>query len=115
MAELLKRFGTLVSARRRRLTLAALARLADLSPDMIGKIGKGRSGARFGVIERLARALEVEAAELFTADLPKGALRRGVYGEVACRLAGLSDPELHRILHVLDACMGRGAREEARQ
>lgn len=108
MNDLRKRFGQLVAAHRRRrgLTQEALAKAAKLSTDMVGKIEKGASGARFPVIERLAEALDVDPAELFTTELPAGAIRRGVYGEVSMRLAALSDAELHKVLRVLDAVTG---------
>lgn len=109
MADLRKRFGTLVAAHRRRrgLTQEAVAKAANLSPDMVGKIEKGASGARFPVIERLAAALDVDPAELFTAELPGGALRRGAYSDVSLHLARLSEAELRRALRVLEAVTER--------
>jgi transcriptional regulator with XRE-family HTH domain len=108
MVDLRKRFGTLVAAHRRRrgLTQEALAKAASLSPDMVGKIEKGVSGARFPVIERLAEALNIDPAELFTTELPAGTIRRGVYGDVSLHLAGLSESELKRVLRVLEAITG---------
>lgn len=105
MTDLRKRFGQLVAAHRRRrgMTQEALAKAARLSPDMIGKIETGANGARFPAIERIAAALEVDPAELFTTELRDGALRRGIYGDVSIHLAGLSDAELKKILRVLEA------------
>jgi transcriptional regulator with XRE-family HTH domain len=105
MADLRKRFGRLVAAhrRRRRMTQAALAEAANLSPDMVVKIENGASGARFPVTERIAKALEIDPAELFTTEIPDGAIRRGTFGEVSVRLAGLSELELKMALRVLDA------------
>lgn len=105
MADLRKKFGQLVAAHRRRrgITQEALAKAARLSSDMIGKIETGATGARFPAIERIAAALEVDPAELFTTELPDGAIRRGVYGDISIHLAGLSDAELKKILRVLEA------------
>ncbi len=103
--DLRKRFGRLVGAhrRRRKLTQAALAAAADVSPDMIAKIESGASGARFPVIERLAKALEVDPAELFTTQLAEGAIHGGTYGRLVHRLAGFSEAELQMALRLLDA------------
>jgi transcriptional regulator with XRE-family HTH domain len=78
MTDLRKRFGQLVAAHRRRqgLTQEGLAEAADLSPEMVAKIETGKSGARFPVIERIADALDVDPAELFTTQLPPGLFRK---------------------------------------
>lgn len=105
MADLRKKFGHLVAAHRRRrgMTQEDLAKAAGLSPDMIGKIETGLSGARFPAIERIAAALDVDPAELFTTELPNGAIRRGVYNDISIHLAGLSDADLKKVLRVLEA------------
>lgn len=96
MAGLRERFGLLVAAHRRRrgMTQEALAEAADLSVDMISKIESGASGARFPVIERLGKALQVDPAELFTTEIPSGAIKRKALNDLAARLAGLSDQDL---------------------
>jgi transcriptional regulator with XRE-family HTH domain len=68
MADLRKRFGELLAAHRRRrgMTQEDLAEAAGLSVDMISKIEVGATGARFPSIERLAKAGQVDPAELFT-------------------------------------------------
>lgn len=89
------------------MTQEALAKAAKLSSDMIGKIETGTSGARFPAIERIAAALELDPAELFTTDLPNGAMRRGVYADISIHLAGLSDAELKKVFRVLEAIKSR--------
>ena len=68
MNDLRRRFGRLLAAHRRRrgFTQEALAEAAEVSTDTISKIEIGATGARFPVIERLANALEIDPAELFT-------------------------------------------------
>lgn len=85
------------------MTQAELATLADISVDMVGKIEKGHSGARFPVIERLAEALAVDPAELFSIHLFDGAIRRGALHEISTHLASLSEDELKRALRLLVA------------
>ena len=105
MSDLRKRFGGLVAAHRRRckLTQGELATLADISIDMVGKIEKGLSGARFPVIERLAGALAVDPAEFFTIEAFGGTIRRGALHEISVHLARFSENDLKRALRVLVA------------
>ena len=72
---------------------------------MISKIEGGSSGARFGVIAKLAEALGVDPAELFTPDLPSGHLQRQALTEITSRLASLSDGDLHWLRGVLEAAL----------
>lgn len=78
MADLRKRFGALLAARRRRAGLMQeeLAEAANISVDMISKLESGTSGARFRVIESLASALKIDPAELFTTQLEAELLNR---------------------------------------
>ncbi|HEV2602609.1 MAG TPA: helix-turn-helix transcriptional regulator [Microvirga sp.] len=89
MTDLRTRFGQLVAAHRRRagLTQEALAEAAGLSVDMVSKIETGATGARFPVIERLAAALHVDPAELFTTEIPSGAVHRRAFSALSSRLA----------------------------
>ncbi|WP_206605865.1 helix-turn-helix domain-containing protein [Rhodoblastus sphagnicola] len=105
MRDLRKRFGGMVAMHRRRcgMTQSCLAGLADISVDMVGKIESGSSGARFPVIERLAEALAIDPAELFTVCLVEGAIRRGALHEISAHLAELSEEDLKRALRVLVA------------
>jgi transcriptional regulator with XRE-family HTH domain len=104
MADLRKRFGALLGTHRRRrgLTREGLAEAAGLSLEMISKIEVGDTGARFPSIERLAQALDVDPAELFTSDLPSGSMRRGAYGEIAAKLSSLPESDLVWISDLLD-------------
>ena len=54
---------------------------------MVSKIETGARGARFPVIERLAVALNVDAAEFFTTELPKAALQREPMKRITVRPA----------------------------
>jgi transcriptional regulator with XRE-family HTH domain len=110
MADLRKRFGELLAANRRRrgMTQEDLAEAAGLSVDMISKIEVGATGARFPSIERLAQAVQVDPAELFTSDLPKGSMNRGAFGEISSKLSSLPESDLVWISALLDVALRRG-------
>lgn len=107
MGDLRRRFGRLLAAHRkqRRMTQEALATAADLSVDMISRIEGGLTGVRFTTIERLADALQIDVAELFTTELPTGTPRSDAMIELTARLASLSDRELVWVDQLLDAAM----------
>lgn len=107
MVELRRRFGGLVAAHRRRLGLTqeALADRAGISVDMVSKIEGGSTGARFPVIEQLADALKVDPAELFSPEIPAGALDRGQLADLTVKLAQLQPSELNWISGVIDAAL----------
>ncbi|BCM16745.1 helix-turn-helix domain-containing protein [Mesorhizobium sp. J8] len=107
MEDLRKRFGRLVMTHRKRAgyTQEQLAERAGVSIDTVSKIEIGATGARFPMIEKIAAALEVDPAELFSPEIPSGALRRGPLLEVTTRLAGLSEDELRWISGVLEAAL----------
>lgn len=109
MSNLRQRFGRLVAAhrRRRRLTQEALAEATELSVDMISKIETGATGARFPVIERLAGVLGVDPAELFTTEIPTGAIARGAFSAVSMKLAELPEAELSWISDLIDVALKR--------
>jgi transcriptional regulator with XRE-family HTH domain len=109
MSDLRTRFGTLVAAHRKRhgWTQAELAEHAELSEDMISRMESGATGARFPTIERLADALGIDPAELFTSELPEGALQRARLSDITARLAKLSDADLEWINGVIWAAMDR--------
>ncbi len=68
-------FALLAGHRRRKaLTQSGLAEMAGLSIDMIARLESGNTGARFSTIEKLAQALGIDAAQLFTADIPASSL-----------------------------------------
>ena len=103
MEDLARRFGRLVSLHRRtkRWTQADLAEAAKVSPDMIAKIETGVSGARFGTIQKIATALEVDTSELFYSQIPRKGAYRGKRGEIAMLLETLPDAELDWALDLL--------------
>ncbi|WP_192357677.1 helix-turn-helix domain-containing protein [Mesorhizobium mediterraneum] len=107
MVDLRKRFGSLVAAHRRRhgITQAELAEQAEISVDMVSKIEIGATGARFPVIERLADALKIDPAELFTTEIPRGAINRGPLQELTTELATLSASDLRWITGVIHAAL----------
>jgi transcriptional regulator with XRE-family HTH domain len=107
MNDLRKRFGRLLAAHRRRrgLTQEALAEAAEVSIDTISKIEIGATGARFPIIQRLADVLDIDPAELFTTEIPAGAIRRGTFMDISLRLAQLTEPELLWIKKVIDAAL----------
>jgi transcriptional regulator with XRE-family HTH domain len=110
MADLRKRFGELLAAHRRRrgLTQEDLAEAAGLSVDMISKIEVGATGARFPSIERLAQAVQVDPAELFTSNLLTGSMSKGAFGEISAKLSTLPESELVWISALLDVALHRG-------
>ena len=105
--DLRRRFGHLVAAHRRRngMTQQRLAEAAGISSDMITRIEGGSTGARFPNIQRIADALGVDPAELFSPDLPKGSRHRAKFRNVTSRLSKLTDPELDWLDAILDAML----------
>lgn len=107
MDDLRKRFGRLVMTHRKRagFTQERLAERAGISVDTVAKIEVGATGARFPMIEKIAGALEVDPAELFSAEVSSGTLQRGVLRELTIRLAVLPDDQLRWISGVIDAAL----------
>lgn len=85
------------------MTQNELAAMAEISVDMVGKIEKGLSGARFPVIERLAGALVVDPAELFSIYPHNGGNGLATLHKISSHLSCLSDADLKRALRVLVA------------
>lgn len=109
MNDLRKTFGRLVAVHRRRagFTQSKLAEIADISVDMVTKIETGTSGARFPVIERLAVALDVDPAELFTAELSSQMRRNPALSALNVQLAGLDENELLWIKGLIEAALNQ--------
>lgn len=105
--DLRKRFGRLVAAhrKRKRMTQEALAAAAELSPDMIGRIEAGQTGARFPSIERIAAALGVDPAELFSTESSNSAPKSKAVLDLHARLASLSDRDIAWVERLLDAAL----------
>lgn len=107
MDDLRKRFGRLVMTHRKRagFTQEELAERAGISVDTVAKIEVGATGARFPMIEKISGALQVDPAELFSAEVPSGTLQRGALRELTIRLASLPDDQLRWIGGVIDAAL----------
>jgi hypothetical protein len=72
---------------------------------MVAKLETGASAARFPVIERLAAALEVDPAELFSSEVPSGLIKRGAFLDISTRLAGLSGADLVWMSGIVEAAL----------
>jgi transcriptional regulator with XRE-family HTH domain len=110
---LAQNFGRLVANHRRRLgwSQEKLAEKADISPGMIAKIETGVTGVRFPMIVRIAQALDVDPAELFYSQLPRGKLNQGRRREIITAIEELSEDDLawvHDLLKVSFRATGRG-------
>ena len=107
MSELAKRFGKLLQnvRKRRKLTQADLAEAAGVSFDLVAKLETGATAPSFKSIDLLARALNVDPAEFFTADLPGGALDRQALNAITTRISGLPDDDLHWLAGIIDAAL----------
>ncbi|MCW2363865.1 MULTISPECIES: helix-turn-helix domain-containing protein [Sphingobium] len=107
LTELMRRFGRLVTAHRKRMgmTQAALADASGISVDMIVRIESGGTGVRFPNIQRLADSLQVDPAELFTSQVPHGKLERPLLSRLTTRLATLSDADLQLVTELIDVAL----------
>jgi len=107
MQDLRVRFGRLVAAHRKRLgwTQDELSSQAELSVDMISRLEAGSSGARFGTISKLAEAMDIDPAELFSPDIPSSKLCRPQLTKITTRVARLSDDNLEWLDGVLAAVL----------
>lgn len=112
MDSLEKRFGRLLASHRRRSgsTQGQLAELAGISVDMVAKLETGAASPSFRTIGALANALDVDAAEFFTADLPTGRLRRPAFQAIMDRLVVLPDEQMAWIGEIIDAALKGGRR-----
>ena len=87
------------------MTQVDLAEASGISVDMITRIEGGGTGVRFPNIQRLADALQVDPAELFTTALPGGRLNRPLLNKLAARLAGLSDGDLKMVAELIEVAL----------
>jgi hypothetical protein len=75
--------------------------------DVLGSVGDTcPTGARFPSIERLANAVEIDPAELYTSNLPSGSLSRGAFGEISAH-SSLPEPDLVWVSALLDIALRR--------
>ncbi|MBU0658697.1 helix-turn-helix domain-containing protein [Parablastomonas sp. CN1-191] len=107
MSSLKQRFGSLVAAHRKRVgwTQRRLAEAVDLSDDTIARIEVGARGVSFGTIEKLAAALGVDPAELFTTELPGGALERRAAGDLAAKIANVKSEDVPWLTGIVEAAL----------
>ena len=107
MEALKVRFGRLVAAHRRRLGMSQqqLADQSDLSLDTINRVERGVAGVKFSNIDRLAAALKVDPAELFTTELPPGALQRRELTNLVARLSVFSAADLAWIQQLIEVAV----------
>lgn len=105
--DLARRFGRLVAAHRRRVgwSQERLAAEADISEAMIAKFETGATGARFPMIVRLALALRVDPAELFSDEIPKGKLQNGPRRTVIDRINELDEGQLDWVNDLLTVAL----------
>jgi transcriptional regulator with XRE-family HTH domain len=114
MPALQRRFGRLVASyrRQRKLTQAQLAEETGQSKDMIAKIEAGRTGVSFENIERIARALDLDPAALFSAAVSPGRFKDGPKRRILDRLSLLTDDDLAWVEDLLEAAL-KPRRQEA--
>lgn len=72
---------------------------------MISRIETGASGARFQTVAKLAEALAIDPAELFSPDVDGSKLLRPKLTAITSRLAALSDTDLDWLDRVLVAVL----------
>ena len=109
MSNLQVKFGRLLAAHRKRTgyTQEQLAEGAGVSIDTIRKLEGGTVGASFPMIEKIAGALRIDPAELFSTEVPSGTLSRTKFNEISLKLASLSPNELQWISDLLDVALRR--------
>lgn len=107
MTALMTRFGARVAAHRKAngLTQKQLAVAASMSHFMISRIEAGGTGVRFASIEKLADALNVDPAQLFTHELDHNiAMDADLRGFIA-RLLKLPQKKVLWVIGVVDAAL----------
>ncbi|MFT4077485.1 MAG: helix-turn-helix transcriptional regulator [Asticcacaulis sp.] len=110
MADQLKeRFRKLLVLHRKRcgMTQPALEEKSKVGKEMISRIERGVSEPSFETIEKLANALGIDFAELFTTEIPRSSLRSPEIAEITVRVAGLNKKDLPVLHSFLDTLAGR--------
>ena len=107
MGSLKQRFGQLVAAHRKAVgyTQFGLSTRAGISVDMVSKIEGGTSGARFATVEKLAEALGVDPAQLFSPDLGGKPFDRRALTDLVSDLSRLSDADLQWVRGIIKAAL----------
>lgn len=103
--ELRKIFGQRVTKLRGAKSRAQLASEAGISVHMIHRIEAGLTGVRFPNIAKLANALRVKPAELFTGSVPAENATKGTLEKLVGHLASLSEKDLKRVEGLVGAML----------
>lgn len=105
--DLQARFGALVTKHRKlaKKTQEQLAEETEISVNMITRIEAGGTGVRFPNLVRIANALRVDPAELFTAAIPSGHLAQGPLKELLPQIANLPEKDIQKAVDVLKAVL----------
>lgn len=82
-------------------TLEDLAERADLHPNFLGLLERGRKNPSIDVLSRVAHGLGVELASLV--DAAEGRASTELRALIRERIASMADADLRRVLRVLDA------------
>ena len=72
---------------------------------MIAKVEGGSVGPRFEMIEKIARGLDLDPAQLFTDQLPVRGLERKALTDLVAELSRLSDSELRWVSDIVRAAL----------
>ena len=101
------RFGRLLAANRTiaGFTQAELAEKAELGVDMIAKLETGATGPSFDSIERLAKALRIDPAQLFTHELGGLPYDRRAFTDFVAEIAKLPEPDLRWAAEIVRAAL----------
>ena len=98
----MKQFGEHLRALRkaRGLSQAQLGELANLNDKYLGEVERGEGNPSLDVLQRLARALDIDIAVLIGDDLTRTG-RVQLRAELQRRADALSDDQLRTILRIL--------------
>lgn len=104
-----QRFGRLLAAHRRRLNLkqGELALRAEISSEMIGRLEQGKSGASFPTITKLADALGIDPAELFSPDRTRELIASKEIESLFLAVAPLDDSDIAWLTELVRVALKR--------
>ena len=108
MPSLKKMFGAQVRHFRNeaKLTQTELAERIEVTPEMVGKIERGVSGASFKTIDKLSIALDIPANALFPSVSTRLDLRSPL-DELILKITNLSDAEIQWADTLLTTALGK--------